>query len=501
MPSFRFSLANSYDTRVSAINASDSTSGYVGTGIVGLMIVGKSTQASDKDARYVNCFPIEVGDQITGKKTVKTVKRPGFGTQSTPATGKKGYQVYVWLGAGAGTSVISAFDTPNSAIYNGVTSQGSITGVCSGITETFVGTTATLCFTSTDSTAWYLADGGALTQITDGQFPGNAGKTVVGTAAHIDGFMIVLTEDGQLWASDNGSVTAWTANSFGNVNSVPDKSIGAFRWRNYIMALGRESCEFWQNGGRTPFPLVRVDSMTLKVGAVHADAVVSIADTFWWVGSTQQGGLSVFQWDGSISRVSPPAIDSALILAGASNISLSVTREYGVSVVMVKEGPLTYAYVPETKRWHERSSTTPLWTKTAASSVGGTMVNYAVSNVRTAGKVFLQNQASQVFTDNGVAYSARVQQPNMDLGTMKRKFWEEIELVHDVETSASDITLAYTDDDFASFVTVGTQDLSEERCRWTRLGSSRRRGWVWIHSAETPMGLYLAEGRATIGNS
>ena len=499
MANFRIPLASSYDTRVSAVNAADSTSGYVGVGIVGLMIVGKSTQASDKDTRYVNCYQIEVDDPQTGKKKMKTVKRPGYGTQSTPASGKKGYQVMVWTGNGAGTTVISAFDTPNSTIYSATSSLGAISGVCSGITETFVGTTPTLTITSTDSTAWYFDS--ALAQITDGQFPGNAGKTIVGTFAHIDGFACILTEDSQLWASDNGSVTAWTANSFGNANSMPDKSIGAFRWRNYIMALGRESCEFWQNAGRTPFPLVRVDAMTLKVGAVHADAVVSITDTFWWAGSTDKGGLSVFQWDGSISRVSPPAIDSALILAGASNITLSVQREYGVSVIMVKAGPLTYAYVPETKRWHERSSTTPLWTKTAASSVGGTMVNYAVSNVSTAGKVFLQNQASQVFTDNGVAYSARVQQPNMDLGTMKRKFWEEIELVHDVETSASDITLAYTDDDFASFVTVGTQDLSEERCRWTRLGSSRRRGWVWIHSAETPMGLYLAEGRATIGNS
>ena len=499
MANFRIPLASSYDTRVSAVNAADSTSGYVGVGIVGLMIVGKSTQASDKDTRYVNCYQIEVDDPQTGKKKMKTVKRPGYGTQSTPASGKKGYQVMVWTGNGAGTTVISAFDTPNSTIYSATSSLGAISGVCSGITETFVGTTPTLTITSTDSTAWYFDS--ALAQITDGQFPGNAGKTIVGTFAHIDGFACILTEDSQLWASDNGSVTAWTANSFGNANSMPDKSIGAFRWRNYIMALGRESCEFWQNAGRTPFPLVRVDAMTLKVGAVHADAVVSITDTFWWAGSTDKGGLSVFQWDGSISRVSPPAIDSALILAGASNITLSVQREYGVSVIMVKAGPLTYAYVPETKRWHERSSTTPLWTKTAASSVGGTMVNYAVSNVSTAGKVFLQNQASQVFTDNGVAYTARVQLPNMDLGTMKKKVWEELELVKDEETSSSTITLSYTDDDFQNFTVHGTADLSEDRARWTRMGASRRRGLVLTHSAETPMGLYALEGRAKIGIS
>ena len=49
----RVPLYDAYDTRVSAVNASDATSGYVGVGIVGLMIVGKTTGASTKDARYL----------------------------------------------------------------------------------------------------------------------------------------------------------------------------------------------------------------------------------------------------------------------------------------------------------------------------------------------------------------------------------------------------------------------------------------------------------------
>jgi hypothetical protein len=160
---FKLPLAASYNSRVGATNTADST-GYVGSGYVGVMLVGKSTQATDKDARFINCFKQTVKD-ADGRARVYTVKRAGFGTQSTPAAGKKGYAILVWTGSGSGTSVISAFDNP-SVIYNGASSLGTMTGRCTGITETAIGGVATLTVTSTDNTAWYYDVGvGILTQI------------------------------------------------------------------------------------------------------------------------------------------------------------------------------------------------------------------------------------------------------------------------------------------------------------------------------------------------
>ena len=498
MRSYRVPLVGPYNTRISAVNASDSTSGYVGVGIVGLMIVGKTTQASDKDARYVNCFPHTVADQITEKKRIFTVKRPGFGTQSTPAAGQKGYAIHVW--AGNSNAIISAFGETNSTIYNGAASIGAITGRATSITETSINGTATITVPSTDNTGWY-ADSGSMTEITDADWPGDT-ETITGPFAHMDGFALIMTTRGRLWASDVNSITAWTANSFGATNAYPDTGVAAIRRGTYVMAFCSTHLEFWSNAGLSPFPLARAAAMTVKVGAVSADAIARIADTIFWAGSAPEGGLSVFQYDGSLSRISPPEIDSALILAGASNISLTTIRFYGLSFVLVKAGPLTYVYCVEEKMWHEWSSTTPLWYKCAAVPSGGTMVNYAVSNVSTSGKVFLMNHASLVFTDNSAAYTARIQLPVMDLGTNKRKFWHDIELVGDRETSTSAITLSYSDDDFQTYTTVSpTGDLSASRVRWTRLGSSRRRGWVWTHAAATPMRLEAAEGNVTIGTS
>lgn len=500
MSQFRVPLAGPYNTRISAVNAADSTSGYVGVGIVGLMIVGKTTQASDKDARYVNCFPHTVSDPITGKRRVFTVKRPGLGTQSTPASGSKGYAILVW--SGNANAVIAGFGDNNSTIYNGTSSLGAITGRVSGLSETRINGTATILATSTDNTAWYADTGGAatMTEITDADWPGDT-ETVSGTFAHMDGFAFVMTTRGRLWASDVNSITAWTANNFGATNAYPDSGVAAVRRGTYVMAFCSTHLEFWYNAGLTPFPLARNNAMTVKVGAVSADAIARIADTIFWAGSAPEGGLSVFQYDGNLSRISTPEIDAALILAGASNISMTTIRFYGLSFVLVKAGPLTYVYCIEEKMWHEWSTTTPLWYKCAAVSSGGTMVNYAVSNVSTSGKVFLMNHASLVFTDNGNAYTARIQLPVMDMGTNKRKFWHDLELIGDRETSASTITLSYSDDDFQTYTTFGTGDLSTARVRFNRLGSARRRGWVWTHAAATPMRLEAMEGTVTVGAS
>jgi hypothetical protein len=66
-------------------------------------------------------------------------------------------------------------------------------------------------------------------------------------------------------------------------------------------------------------------------------------------------------------------------------------------------------------------------------------------------------------------------------------------LVGDVESSSSPITLSFSDDDYGSYTTWGTLDLSQQRRIATRLGSSRKRAYVLTHAAATPMRLEALE--------
>jgi hypothetical protein len=503
VPEFSVKFTGQYNTRIAKANALSAASGVVGVGVVGTAIVGAAAQASDKDERYVNCFLTKMGSEEY------IIKRPGMAALNTPQAGSVGSAILVWSGQGSGAKVISAFGATNSSIYDGttqlVTNAGvttAITGKANGITETEVSGTATLTITSGDSTAWYYQDGGTVTKITDAQYPGNDSKTVVGKMEHMDGFACVLTLDGYLYVSDSNSVTSWTSTSRKQTNAYPDKGVGCVRYKTLIAAFGTQSVEFYQNAGLTPFPFQRVTPMTQKVGAISADAIGEIADTLFWVGATPQGGLSVFQFDGGISRISTPEQDFQLALAGPTNISVTTLRTYGRSFVLVKASSTTYVYVLEDKRWHEWASSAPVWYKCAGLSVGSQILTYSISNVSTSGKVYVVNPSSLMFTDDGTAFTFSAQSRADDNGTGKRKIFSELSVAADVEPTSSPLTVSYSDDDYGSWTVAGTIDLADQR-KLTRLGATNprygnKRAWKFTHSENTAVRIRRAAGQVTV---
>ena len=499
MSKFVVPFTGKYNSRIAQTNQASGESGVIGIGIVGDFIIGASIQASDKDERYINCFLTKMGSRQY------IIKRPGMAALNTPQSGSVGSAILVWSGQGAGTKVMTAFGATNSSIYDGTTrlvtdaaTTTAITGKANGITETDVSGTATLVISSGDNTGWFYQDGGTVTKIVDAQFPG-ASKTLAGTFAHIDGYALIMTTDGYLSASDLNSVSSWTAASTKATNAYPDKGVGCIRYKNLIMAFGTESVEFYQNAGLSGFPFQRVGPMTQKVGAISADAMGQIADNVFWVGATPQGGLSVFQYDGSISRISTPEQDFQLVLAGPTNISLTTLRFYGRSFVLIKANTTTYVYVVEDKHWHEWTSTTPLWYKAAGLSTGSQILTYSISNIATTGKVYVVNPASLVFTDDSAAYTALAQSMADDGGTPNVKIYHELNVVADIEPSASTLTIAKSDDDFVTFDTLGTVDLSASVRRLTRLGASNKRAWRLSNSANTAFRIERLQGRLTVG--
>jgi hypothetical protein len=423
---YSIKLDGAYSTRSSAINTTSAASGVVGIGIVGSMIVGASPQPSDKDRRYINCYPITVGEEKY------LVKRPGFGVLNTPQSGSIGNAVHVWVGQGSGTTVISAFGGTDSSIYDGTTQlvtnaadTTKITGKVTGIVESDGGGTPLLAISSSDSTGWTYTNGGTVTKINDVDFPGNAGETLAGTFAFIDGYAVIMTTNAKLYTSNINSGTAWTAADFETANQYPDKGVGCVRWRDKIMAFGQESVQFYYNAGsQTGAPIKRVNgpSGTFRIGCVSAESITKISDTVFWAGSSPEGGVTIYQYDDQPQRISTPSIDMSLLIAGAQNITMSANKEFGRAMVWVKAGSTTFRYCIEEKAWHEVSSTTPLWSKLASVSVGANMVTYAVSNIATTGKVYIVNPASLTYQDDGAAFTATYQTGLEDNQTDNVKF-------------------------------------------------------------------------------
>lgn len=494
---FRIPLAGSITKRVSSTSILNSVSGFVGLGVIGVMVIGKTTASSAKDQNFINCFSETIVDAVTGKKRVFAVKRPGWASSITTATADIGTALFIWTGLTSGDHVISAFGGTNSTIYKNTSSLGAITGKATGITETFISGVATLAITSSDSTGWYYdVPTGAATKITDADFPGNASKTLAGTFAHLDGFAVVMTTDGILWASDLNSITSWTATSYGSTNDYQDKGVGCVRHRNLIMAFGSESIEFWQNAGLSPFPLSRVSSMTQRVGCISADAIAQLSGITFWAGTSPQGGITIYQFDSDISRISTPEVDEVMILAGTANISLTTLRFYGRAFVLVKCANVTLAYCMEEKTWSEWTGP---WYKMVGLSIGSTLVNYAISKSLTTGAVYSMNHSAHVFKDAGELYTVRMQLDGLDFGTTDYKAWHELNLVCDKQDSESLITVSYSDDDYNNFTIAGTMNMAENIPALRRLGKSRRRALAFNHSSDAPMRIEAIEIVASYG--
>ena len=481
-------LISPLNSRISGTNALPSASGVVGAGFVGTMIVGKTVDPSSKDSRNVNCFRQTVG------KTVYLVKRSGLGVLETPAAAV-GSAIMVWTGLSPGTARITAYGAVSSSIYNGTTLIATnntvttnISSLCKSITETVVNTTPTLYLTASNNTGWFYANGGTITRISSASFPGNAALSLAGGGAHMDGYTFQMTTNGSIWNSDLNSISTWTASGYINANIYPDQGIAARRWRQYIIGFGSESMEFFYNAGNASgSPLSRVANMAQKVGAVSADAITQIGDTIFFAGSTSQGGLSVFQFDGQVTRISPPEIDAVLILAGASSIRMTTIRDFGLSFIHVYAGGTIYAYCVEEKFWFIWQSSLG-FVRFAQLSTGNNQVVYGVSESVATGKTYTINPASRVYSDDSMTYSMQAQIAPVDPGDGEHVAYEEVQVIADVENTTSPLAITWSDDDYNTWHAPRTVDLSDSVPFVTRLGGTRSpRVFAVTQNANAPL--------------
>jgi hypothetical protein len=480
----RIPFTGVYNTRPGAV-ALSGTSGVVGVGIVGLMVVGATTRGSGKDHRLINCFQITETDQMANSKRLYVVDRPGLAAAITPRSGHIGNAIHVWTGQGTGGKIMSAFGNTDFTLYDSTTSKGNGTGKATGITETSISGTPTLTITSSDSFGWYYQDGGTLTKIADADFPGNASRTLAGTFAHLDGYPFVMDSTGRIYNGDLNSVTAWTAASYITANSDPDVGVGVVRHRNTLIGFCRTHFDVFRNAGNpTGSPLARIEELTQRIGCVSADAIVQLRDAVYFAGTTEGANIAVYEYNGGqVKKVSTPELESVMAIVGASNVNLSLLPLFGRHGVAVTISSSTYVYCVEEGAWHEWSSQTPLWHKTAGLQAGSSTVVYAVSKVSTAGKVYVINPASIVYADDSVAYTATIQTTKWDAGTANRKFVSRVDVIGDQQSTSATLNIASYDDDYQTASTPRQVDLSASRPNLTRCGSFRRRSFLLSHVA------------------
>ena len=480
---------------IATASGSTAASGIIAIGVVGNMIVGQ-TVSSTKDQRYVNCFPEKIKNPFTGEERYFITKRPGWATNTTPATGSQGSAIHIWVGQGGGTSIISAFGLTNGTVYNGTASIGTLTGVVTSINDTLIGTTANLLITTDGNKGYYYPDGGAMTEITDVDFPSNASQTIVGEFVPLNGYNFIMTTSGRIYNSDLNSIANWDSLSWLSSNIKSDQGLGLARYKNYIVAFGKESIEFFkvvQNA--TGSVLQPVQDNTINIGCISQYGFKEMWDTLVFIGSTAASGIGVYILDGLNARkISTSTIDGILSSTNVSGLFANVFNLVGKTFLAIvsNSDARTYVYGLDDDLWHEWTSGTILWTHITGIGTG-TRYIYAVSRGSTSGKVYVINPTSFVFQDDGSNYTVTIQTSKFDGGTQYRKFVPKMFIVGDTYSSTNNISLSWSDDDYVTFSTARTVDLSADNAYVLGCGSFVRRAWRIIQSNSMPLRLEAFE--------
>lgn len=480
MPRKRLPLTGTYNTRSGTVGASGVTS-IVDVAIVDISIVEKTLGASEKDHRWINCFPITETDSIGGSKRLYIADRAGFASNSTPRSGHVGNAILVW--SGQSSKLMSCFGNTNFKLYDGTTDSGDGTGKATSITETTVSGTPTLYITSDDNKGWTYQNGGALTNINDADFPGNASRTITGAFAHLDGYPFIMDTTGRIYNGDLNSASAWTAASYVTANSIPDVGVGVVRHRNTLVGFCRRHFDVFRNAGNPVLsPLGRIEELSQLIGCIGQHAITSVGDVIYFIGTTDKGNIGLYAYDGGAAKkVSRPEHDAALAVAGPSNITITIIVMFGRHFVYITAATATYAFCIEENEWHEVVGSENLWYKSTGTAAGSNVLCYAISKTSTTGKIFVLNPGNVVYADNGLAYSASIQTAKWDAGTSQYKFMNSLDIIGDQVTGTWNV--AVSDDDYMNFSTARTIDMSSKRQRAHRWGRFTRRAFALSHTA------------------
>lgn len=478
-PNVVIPLAMSYDTR---------------------KILSQTEMLAGVDQRKINMFYEIIKNPGTGNVTLELVKRPGVATRTTSAfSGVVNYLIKNVSGALLSPWVISW----NSVSGVATAADASVTATIytdtayspAYLDSTIISGTVTAVMQArtTSATAqkvYYATAANSWTQISDADF---TGLTVRGKIEHMDGYAFALDSNNRINNSDLNSIANWTAGQYVTKQIQSDRALGLAKYKNLILAFGFETCEVLRNvGNPSGSPLSTVPGMAVKIGLGaaadpnviahgYSDYYTILGERMYLLGKEFGTPYTVglFMFDGqTFTKVSTGTIDRILQDA-SSAVPLCVQRvgHYGKNAVAIQLTlPQTSSqrwlmYYPDINEWFEWSSDyfTP--------RNDGENFLIPSGNVQVA-----FGQSSTGWIDGATAYTGSVQFRVPDAGN-NRKFMRWCGLDADTTTSASNVTVKFSDDDYQNFDSGRTIDLNTSKKSLYRCGSYRTRVVRLEHSA------------------
>jgi len=384
------------------------------------------------------------------------------------------------------------------------------------MTGTVNGSVATCYFSQTLNATYlflhnqvngYLVNGstGAFTSVT---FP-FSGINIVPGAVFIDTYIGVGLPNGRVYTSDPNDPTSWNALDYLTAQQQPDNLVGIGRHLNYVISFGQWSTEFFYDAANSAgSPLSPASTYTIELGCANGDSIVSFEQTIVWIGTSLTVGTGVYLIDGvTPNRVSTPHIDRIINNSNLQNVKAYSMKINGhmLYVLTMIDINKTVVYDLNEQQWY-------VWTSFAAGTstygnagiyaeqffkptfFAGNGLNYFVLDY-DSGTLYLINDL--YYTDNGAPIYYRIVTENIDSNTTKRKFYSRAEVIGDKIPAV--MMIRHSSDDYRTWSSYRSVDLSRDRPQITACGSGRRRAWEFLCTEPQPLRLDAVEVEYTVG--
>ena len=424
-----------------------------------------------------------------------------------------------------GTAIIDSLDN-TTGMYVGQAVSG--TGVAAGARILTVDSATQITLNANSS-----ADGTDITitktpiaKIIDTDFLSTS--DYISALVPMDGYLFYTTSDGKVANSNLDSITAYTAIDFLSAQMYPDPTVAIIRTKNILGVFGTNSLELFKNvGNANGSPLQSVPENCIRVGTNNQLSVTTLEDDIYFVGTSAYGDIQVFQLKNlQAKKISTPIIDRILGTQSTSGGTFFVSgfQLGGYKYIVVTVGTVTQGSADNllleggddllledgsSFLLLEGSATVlgtfnrqlvynvdlNIWSEwdceemTFVVGQGAGSYNRVLMSSRflDTGYIYKISPGSdiEVYTDNGTNYDMEIRTSRVNFGTSKRKFIPSIKLICDEQSSGS-VTLEASDDNYVTWKTLGTFDLTVAEPKITRCGSHKGgRAYRLTHSTDS----------------
>jgi hypothetical protein len=422
------------------------------------------------DQRKVNSIYEPVTNALTQKTTLYLVKRPGVADVGS-TYGATGQVAYLWeVAAGATTNAAAnrwVFSTSGNDIRASDTSTTTVIATASGYAPAFVDKTAIsgtdtvvvqLRNASGTQTVWHSTAIATFTQISDSEFTALAHQ---GKMEHLDGFGFISTRN-RIYNSDLNSVSSWSATGYIERQTTQDIATGLGKFGSQIISWGTATMEVYRNAGNaTGSPLEAVKELSKDVGLPSTIVTgqrhyyTTLGNALYWRGANPTG---VFAYNGqTVEKISSPAIDK--ILAERQHYFVSRIGFQGQRAVVIgldlpdATTQRSLLYFPAWKDWFE-------WTSTVFIPQASPRLEDVCLGVgANQHKLYAMSTASDNWQDAGSNYTWTHQFRIPKNGSYVTRM-PMFGLVGDTAASTLNISVQFSDDDYTSFSTARSIDMS-----------------------------------------